>query len=163
MSRLKHCMLLSMSSATDTLGVPLLKEEVKVIWEEQKHHVPCLQDPPGVELYTINCRSCGVLEGPLPWRVSTCILPGSFLERLRVPSRRTCWMGLPGGMQHMPQQPSSLRKKSFGPSPPGQSECPEPGHPPAPGGASSVQTTRCLHWGAVRSVVPLPTVRVPLC
>ena len=49
----KKALLLSFSSAMDTLGVPLLKEEIKSIWEEQKHHVPCLQDPPGVELYTI--------------------------------------------------------------------------------------------------------------
>ena len=48
-----EALLLSFSSATDTLGVPLLKEEMQEIWEEQKHHLACLQDPPGVELYTI--------------------------------------------------------------------------------------------------------------
>ena len=42
-------LLLSFSSATDTLGVPLLKE-IKNVWEEQKHHIPSLQDPPGIEL-----------------------------------------------------------------------------------------------------------------
>ena len=48
-----EALLLSFSSATDTLGVPLLKEETQSIWEEQRRHVSCLQDPPGVELYTI--------------------------------------------------------------------------------------------------------------
>ena len=58
-----EALLLSLSSATDTLGVPLLKEEIKTIWEEQKQHVPCLQDPPGIELYTITGRinKCGVM------------------------------------------------------------------------------------------------------
>ena len=37
-------MLLSFSSATDTLGVPLFKPEMADIWAEQKCHVSCLQD-----------------------------------------------------------------------------------------------------------------------
>ena len=45
--------LLSFSMATDTLGVPVLKEEMKVIWAEQVKHVACIQDPPGVQLYTV--------------------------------------------------------------------------------------------------------------
>ena len=48
-----EALLLSLASATDTLGVPLLKEEMGVIWKEQQQHVPCLQDPPNVELYTL--------------------------------------------------------------------------------------------------------------
>ena len=40
-------------SATDTLGMPLLKEEMGVICKEKQHHVPCQQDPPNVELYTL--------------------------------------------------------------------------------------------------------------
>jgi hypothetical protein len=39
--------------ATDTLGVPVLKEEMKVIWVEQVKHVSCIQHPPGVQLYTV--------------------------------------------------------------------------------------------------------------
>lgn len=46
-------LLLSLSGATDTLGVPLFRDEIKDIWEEQKRHLPCLQDPPGIQLYTI--------------------------------------------------------------------------------------------------------------
>lgn len=44
---------LALTPATDTLGVPLLKDELAEIWEEQRRHIPCLQDPPGVPLYTI--------------------------------------------------------------------------------------------------------------
>lgn len=46
-------LLLSLSPATDSLGMPLLKEEMKEIWDEQRRHIKCLQDPPGVMLYTI--------------------------------------------------------------------------------------------------------------
>ena len=45
-------LILTLSSATDVLGVPLFREEIATIWEEQKHHVQCLQDPPGIPLYT---------------------------------------------------------------------------------------------------------------
>lgn len=48
-----EALLLSFSRATDTLGVPLLKEEIRVIWQEQKQHVVCLQDPHGIELHTM--------------------------------------------------------------------------------------------------------------
>ncbi len=51
--RLIEALILGLSSATDTLGVPVLQEEMSEIWGEQKHHVKCLQDPPGVQLYTI--------------------------------------------------------------------------------------------------------------
>ena len=39
----------------DTLGVPLLKTEVKDIWEEHptQKHIQCIQDVPTVQLYTI--------------------------------------------------------------------------------------------------------------
>ena len=46
-------LLQSLSEATDTLGVPLFKDEMKDVWEEQKRHVRCLQDPPGLQLYTV--------------------------------------------------------------------------------------------------------------
>ena len=46
-------LLLALCTATDTIGVPLLREEMKDIWKEQKRHIPCLQDPPGVRLYTV--------------------------------------------------------------------------------------------------------------
>lgn len=46
-------LLQSLSEATDTLGVPLFREEMESVWREQRRHVKCLQDPPGVELYTV--------------------------------------------------------------------------------------------------------------
>ena len=43
----------SLASATDVLGVPLFRDEMLTeIWPEQRKHVPCIQDPPGVSLYT---------------------------------------------------------------------------------------------------------------
>lgn len=39
--------ILSLMSATDMLGVRLFREDMSVIWEEQKRHVACLQDPGG--------------------------------------------------------------------------------------------------------------------
>ena len=37
----------------DTTGVPLLdKTRVWEIWDNQKNHIPCIQDPEGVQLYT---------------------------------------------------------------------------------------------------------------
>ncbi|KAI4798084.1 hypothetical protein KUCAC02_023578, partial [Chaenocephalus aceratus] len=38
---------------TDTSGVRLINpESMARVWEVQQNHVPCIQDPPGVELYT---------------------------------------------------------------------------------------------------------------
>ena len=46
-------LLLTLSQATDSLGVPVLRSDMPSIWTEQKKHVVCLQDPPGVDLYTV--------------------------------------------------------------------------------------------------------------
>ena len=48
-----EAVLLEMTLATDTDGAPLLSQEIMNIWEEQKKHLDCLQDPPGVSLYTM--------------------------------------------------------------------------------------------------------------
>ena len=43
----------TMATATDALGVPLFREEMLAeIWPEQRKHVPCIQDPPEIPLYT---------------------------------------------------------------------------------------------------------------
>ena len=52
-TELIEALLLSLSTATDSLGVLFLREHMKDIWAEQKHHVQCLQDPPSIQLYTI--------------------------------------------------------------------------------------------------------------
>nr|XP_046166284.1 uncharacterized protein LOC124002687 isoform X4 [Oncorhynchus gorbuscha] len=37
----------------DTLGIPLLdSSRIQAIWKEQRRHLHCIQDPPGVQLYT---------------------------------------------------------------------------------------------------------------
>ena len=35
----------------DTLGTPLIGEKMREIWEKQKKHVQCIQDPVGIKLY----------------------------------------------------------------------------------------------------------------
>lgn len=42
----------SLLNATDTLGVPLLKEDAMDVLNTESKHVQCLQDPTGVQLYT---------------------------------------------------------------------------------------------------------------
>jgi hypothetical protein len=42
----------SLLNATDTLGVPLLKEDAMAVLNTESRHVPCLQDPTGVQLFT---------------------------------------------------------------------------------------------------------------
>lgn len=51
-TELIESLLLNLLGSTDTLGVPLFREEMSDVWEEQQHHVPCLQDPPNIPLYT---------------------------------------------------------------------------------------------------------------
>ena len=46
-------LILSLTSATDTLGVPLFNNEIVSIWEEQKKHVKCIQDVPDLPLYAV--------------------------------------------------------------------------------------------------------------
>ena len=45
-------LLLSLTSVTDTLEVPVLRKDLSLIWEEEKKHIPCLQDSPNIQLYT---------------------------------------------------------------------------------------------------------------
>jgi hypothetical protein len=45
-------LILSLQDSTDTLGVPLLRDDVWDIWKEEKRHISCLQDPKGFSLYT---------------------------------------------------------------------------------------------------------------
>ena len=72
-----EALLLTFSVAVDTLGVPLLKEEIKSIWAEQVKHVSCLQDPPGVELYTVTGH---IRKGHLMLPVLRCARGSTSLE-----------------------------------------------------------------------------------
>ena len=46
-------LLLKLSTATDSLGVPVLSPQMVSIWNEEKKHIDCVQDPDGVRLYTV--------------------------------------------------------------------------------------------------------------
>ena len=72
-----EALLLALSPATDAIGVPLLKEEMRDIWAEQKHHVPCLQDPPGVQLYTVTKH---ITKGGVRLPVVRCARGSTSLE-----------------------------------------------------------------------------------
>ncbi len=49
--RLIESLIVSLQDANDTLGVPLLREEVWDIWKEEKRHICCIQDPEVFQLY----------------------------------------------------------------------------------------------------------------
>ena len=50
--RLFEELLEAFSDATDTLGVPLLdRAKIQEIWQTQKRHIDCIQDPEGMQLY----------------------------------------------------------------------------------------------------------------
>ncbi|XP_056094648.1 uncharacterized protein LOC130073203 [Rhinichthys klamathensis goyatoka] len=49
--------------ARETMGIPLVDQErMDVIWDTQRHHLPCIQDSPGVQLYTQTGRTSANLE-----------------------------------------------------------------------------------------------------
>lgn len=70
-------LLLALSAATDALGMPLLREEMKEIWQEQRHHVKCLQDPPSIQLYTETAR---LVKGGVSLPVYRCARGSTSLE-----------------------------------------------------------------------------------
>ena len=46
-------LLVEMADVRDQrLGLPLFRPNIQEIWQEQRHHLTCLQDPVGVSLYT---------------------------------------------------------------------------------------------------------------
>jgi len=59
-------LLLQLSTATDSLGVPVFGVKMVTIWNEEKKHVRCLQDPSAVALYTVTgCIKKGGVELPV--------------------------------------------------------------------------------------------------
>ena len=70
-------LLLSLSDASDALGVPLLKDETHEIWLEQRRHVACIQDVPGINLYTI---SHTIAKGGVRLPVYRCARGSTSLE-----------------------------------------------------------------------------------
>lgn len=55
----------------------VLREEIKAIWEEQKQHISCIQDPPGIELYTITGH---VTKGGVKLPILRCARGSTSLE-----------------------------------------------------------------------------------
>ncbi|XP_072050117.1 uncharacterized protein [Amphiura filiformis] len=76
-TELIESLLLSLSGATDVLGVPLFRKEMKSIWEEQKQHISCIQDPPNVPLYTITGQ---IIKGGISLPVFRCARGTTSLE-----------------------------------------------------------------------------------
>lgn len=70
-------LLLELSTSTDTLGVPLLKQEIWTIWSEQQRHLNCIQDPPDIQLY---CRTGEIIKGGIKLPVYRCARGSTSLE-----------------------------------------------------------------------------------
>ncbi|XP_041824833.1 uncharacterized protein LOC121629265 [Melanotaenia boesemani] len=69
----------SMWELTDTTGLPLINQEsMSHVWEIQQKHLPCIQDPPGVQLYTNT--GTGLEKGDKELDVLRCGRGSSSLE-----------------------------------------------------------------------------------
>ncbi|KAJ7985054.1 hypothetical protein DPEC_G00361160 [Dallia pectoralis] len=65
-------------NATDTMGIPLLdRDRMKVIWQTQRRHVTCIQDPPGVSLYV---KTKSLTKGGLVLPVLRCARGSTSME-----------------------------------------------------------------------------------
>ncbi|KAM9723716.1 uncharacterized protein ACNS7B_019020 [Menidia menidia] len=66
------------SHGNDSLGVPLFDQErMEHIWQVQKKHVKCIQDPPGVALYT---KTGELTKGGVRLQVLRCARGSTSLE-----------------------------------------------------------------------------------
>lgn len=71
-------MLEAFKDARETMGIPLVDQErMDVIWQTQRRHLPCVQDPPGVQLYT---QTGSVTKGGLTLPVYRCARGSTSLE-----------------------------------------------------------------------------------
>ena len=70
-------LLLSMAGITDSGGNLLFGNRIATIWEEEKRHVACIQDPEGVALYTITGR---IVKGGIELPVFRCARGTTSLE-----------------------------------------------------------------------------------
>lgn len=68
-NQLLENLIVSLLDATDTLGGPLLRHEVLDIWEVEKRHFICLQDPEGGSLYT---KTGDITKGNISLPVCRC-------------------------------------------------------------------------------------------
>ncbi|XP_056127239.1 uncharacterized protein LOC130104727 [Rhinichthys klamathensis goyatoka] len=66
------------ANGRDTMGISLLDQDrIQKIWTEQRRHLHCIQDPPGVELYTETGR---VTQGGISLPVYRCARGSTSLE-----------------------------------------------------------------------------------
>ena len=66
------------ANGRDTMGIPLLdRDRIQAIWAEQRRHLECIQDPPGVELYTETGR---LTRGGISLPVYRCARGSTSLE-----------------------------------------------------------------------------------
>ena len=86
----------SMWDLTDTTGLHLLNHEsMSHVWEVQQKHLPCIQDPPGVQLY-INTES-KLEKGGKALDVLRCARGSSSLESFH---KHQCGF-IPGKLKHL--------------------------------------------------------------
>lgn len=65
--------------ATDTIGIRLLdRDRMQAIWQTQRHHLVCIQDPPDVSIYTN--KSKDVTKGGVILPVLRCSRGSTSLE-----------------------------------------------------------------------------------
>ena len=76
----------------DTLGIPLLDPvRIQDVWREQRRHLHCIQDPPGVQLYTETGR---LTKGGVSLPVYRCARGSTSLESFHLHLNRF----IPGDM-----------------------------------------------------------------
>ncbi|RXN28818.1 hypothetical protein ROHU_018996 [Labeo rohita] len=71
-------MLAAFTDSRETMGIPLIDQErMDVIWDTQRRHLPCIQDPPEVQLYT---QTGSITKGGLTLPVYRCARGSTSLE-----------------------------------------------------------------------------------
>ncbi|KAI7797574.1 hypothetical protein IRJ41_016769, partial [Triplophysa rosa] len=64
--------------AKETMGIPLVDQErMSAVWETQRRHLPCIQDPPGVQMYT---QTGSLSKGGVTLPVYRCARGSTSLE-----------------------------------------------------------------------------------
>jgi hypothetical protein len=69
---------LDSDAGKDTLGVPLLDHDrIQALWKQQRQHIKCIQDPPGIQLYT---KTGSLMKGRIQLPVYRCARGSTSLE-----------------------------------------------------------------------------------
>ncbi|CAB3997296.1 Hypothetical predicted protein [Paramuricea clavata] len=131
----------TMATATDELGVPLFREEMMTeFWPEQRRHIPCIQDPPGIQLYT---------ESHGWWELWSC--NGSRYQPYR---RKLVWN------DHQKNLEERILTQAIPPSPPKTALKPlRPARPLLP---KPIPTPPPPHTFPIPTVQPLPQLPRPI-